>query len=51
MDKGLQVDLATGPLSYAQRRFLLLNKLRPGDGAYNVYWGVRLRGALNVDAL
>ena len=39
------------PLSTAQRRFWLLDRLAPGNPAYNIPAAVRLRGRLDVEAL
>lgn len=41
----------TFPLSFAQERLWILDQLAPGNPAYNIFNGVRLRGALRVDAL
>ena len=39
------------PLSFAQQRLWLLDKIEPGSVAYNVPLAVRIHGALNVAAL
>ncbi|HEX5708647.1 MAG TPA: amino acid adenylation domain-containing protein, partial [Pyrinomonadaceae bacterium] len=39
------------PLSFAQQRLWLLDQLAPGNPFYNVSGGVRLKGALDVEAL
>ncbi|HEX7312964.1 MAG TPA: amino acid adenylation domain-containing protein [Pyrinomonadaceae bacterium] len=39
------------PLSYAQRRLWFIDQLRPGDSFYNMPFALRLRGALDADAL
>jgi hypothetical protein len=42
---------ASLPLSYAQQRLWFLEQLEPGGNTYNVPVGVRLSGALEVEAL
>jgi amino acid adenylation domain-containing protein len=42
---------ASAPLSYAQRQIWVLDQLSPGNPAYNMPYGFRLRGALDVRAL
>ncbi|HSU14717.1 non-ribosomal peptide synthase/polyketide synthase [Longimicrobium sp.] len=39
------------PVTFAQQRLWLLDQLEPGNPAYNLAGGVRLRGALDVPAL
>ncbi|HEX7239095.1 MAG TPA: amino acid adenylation domain-containing protein, partial [Longimicrobiaceae bacterium] len=39
------------PLSFAQQRLWLVDRLEPGSAAYNVPFALRLRGALDVRAL
>ncbi|SNT51314.1 non-ribosomal peptide synthetase [Rhodococcoides kyotonense] len=39
------------PLSYAQRRMWLANKLDPTSAAYNIALALRMSGVLDVDAL
>jgi len=39
------------PLSFAQQRLWFLERLQPGSTAYNMQFGVRIRGPLNKDAL
>jgi amino acid adenylation domain-containing protein len=42
---------ATIPLSFAQERLWFLDRLDPGNGAYNMPLLLRLRGRLDADAL
>jgi amino acid adenylation domain-containing protein len=39
------------PLSFAQQRLWFLDRLQPGTAAYNIAFGLRLRGALDVPVL
>jgi amino acid adenylation domain-containing protein len=39
------------PLSFAQQRLWLVDRMEPGSPAYNIPYALRLRGALDVDAL
>ncbi|MFL6292885.1 MAG: amino acid adenylation domain-containing protein, partial [Thermoanaerobaculia bacterium] len=39
------------PLSFAQQRLWVLDRLEPGSTAYNMPSAIRLRGALDVEAL
>ncbi|MBD1924293.1 amino acid adenylation domain-containing protein [Microcoleus sp. FACHB-831] len=39
------------PLSFAQERLWFLDRLKPGDPAYNIPAAVRLKGALNITVL
>jgi amino acid adenylation domain-containing protein len=39
------------PLSFAQQRLWFIDRLEPGNPAYNVFTGLRLRGRLVVPAL
>src|SRR2546428_6135339 len=39
------------PLSFAQQRLWVLDRLEPGNGVYNLAFAVRLAGALDLDAL
>ncbi|HEX8274264.1 MAG TPA: non-ribosomal peptide synthase/polyketide synthase [Longimicrobiaceae bacterium] len=39
------------PLSFAQQRLWLVDRLEPGSAAYNMPYALRLRGALDADAL
>ncbi|HEU4451637.1 MAG TPA: FkbM family methyltransferase, partial [Longimicrobium sp.] len=43
--------IAPLPLSFSQRRLWFLDQLAPGSAAYNVFGALRLRGALDEDAL
>ncbi|HEU4561203.1 MAG TPA: amino acid adenylation domain-containing protein, partial [Longimicrobium sp.] len=42
---------ATAPLSFAQQRMWLLDRMDPGAATWNIAAPLRLRGALEVDAL
>lgn len=44
-------DPGTAPLSFIQRQVWLVDQLEPGNPAYNLPRGLRLRGRLNVAAL
>src|SRR3954463_7211156 len=44
-------DAASHPLSYAQQRLWVLDQLEPGSAAYNISLALRLKGALDVEAL
>ncbi|MEW5931555.1 MAG: amino acid adenylation domain-containing protein, partial [Gemmatimonadota bacterium] len=39
------------PLSFAQQRLWLMDRIEPGSPAYNMHFALRLRGALDADAL
>lgn len=39
------------PLSFAQQRLWFLDQLSPGNPAYNIPSGIRLRGRLNVEVM
>src|SRR5206468_4376607 len=39
------------PLSFAQQRLWVLDRLAPGNGVYNLAFAVRLDGAVDPDAL
>jgi amino acid adenylation domain-containing protein len=42
---------AAVPLSFAQDRMWTVNQLRGGSPVFNIAWSMRLRGALDVEAL
>lgn len=44
-------DPATAPLSFIQRQMWLIDQLAPGNPAYHLPYGFRLRGALDLAAL
>ena len=44
-------DFAELPLSYAQQRQWFIWKMEPDSPAYNIHVALRLRGALNIEAL
>src|SRR5436309_3110577 len=44
-------DIDALPLSFAQQRLWFLDQLEPGNAFYNMPVAVRLRGALDADAL
>src|SRR4051812_30161089 len=46
-----QADADRQVLSFAQERLWLLNQLDPDSVAYNMTFGIRLRGRLDVGAL
>ena len=39
------------PLSFAQQRLWFLNRMTPDSSLFNIPWAIRLKGALNTDAL
>jgi amino acid adenylation domain-containing protein/non-ribosomal peptide synthase protein (TIGR01720 family) len=39
------------PLSFAQQRLWFLDQLQPGNTAYNLLFGIRLSGSLDIQAL
>jgi amino acid adenylation domain-containing protein len=41
----------TAPLSFAQARLWVLDRMSPGSAAYNMPYPLRIRGAVDVDAL
>ena len=46
-----RADRTSAPLSFVQRQIWVLDQLAPGNPAYNMPYGFRLRGALDVRAL
>ena len=52
-EHGDGVDAGTGgePASFPQQRLWFMDQLSPGGFAYNITGGIRIRGALNVEAL
>lgn len=48
---GADDSLEMLPLSYGQQRLWFLQQMNPGDGAYNVPLGLRLKGQLDWEAL
>ena len=44
-------DPSTAPLSFIQRQMWLIEQLAPGNPAYHLPYGFRIRGALDVAAL
>ncbi len=57
LPEGVQVPLAPVPrdgnlpLSFAQQRLWVIDRLDPGSPAYNIPWAVRLTGALSAGLL
>ncbi|HEY2850501.1 MAG TPA: amino acid adenylation domain-containing protein [Gemmatimonadaceae bacterium] len=47
----LRPDPRTSPLSFVQQQMWLIDQLAPGNPAYNLARGVRLRGRLDIAAL
>ncbi|HVG44059.1 MAG TPA: condensation domain-containing protein, partial [Longimicrobium sp.] len=41
----------TAPLSFAQARLWVLDRMSPGSAAYNMPYPLRIRGAVDVEAL
>jgi hypothetical protein len=39
------------PLSFAQRQIWIIDQMAPGNPAYNMPYGYRLRGSLDLEAL
>ena len=44
-------DRKSAPLSFAQRQMWVIDQMTPGNPAYNLWIGFRLRGRLNLKAL
>jgi len=44
-------DRTTAPLSFAQRQMWIIDQITPGNPAYNLWIGFRLRGQLNLRVL
>jgi len=44
-------EIVAAPMSFAQRRLWMIDRLSPGSSAYNVRHAVRLRGAIDVAIL
>jgi nucleoside-diphosphate-sugar epimerase len=49
--RGARTDGGPAPLSHAQRRMWLMDRLGHGDASYSVPFATRLRGPLDVEAL
>lgn len=47
----VRTNRSVGPLSYPQRQMWVLDQMNPGNPAYNLSIGFRLRGPLQVKAL
>jgi len=47
----MRPDRDTAPLSFAQRQMWVIDQMTPGNPAYNLPYGYRLRGPLDVTAL
>ena len=48
---GLEATMGREPASFPQQRLWFMDQLSPGGFAYNITGGLRIRGALNVEAL
>ncbi|MBW3569781.1 MAG: amino acid adenylation domain-containing protein [Gemmatimonadetes bacterium] len=51
LSAGEMVDAYVAPVSFSQQRLWMLDRMDPGRAAYAVPLALRLRGALDVDAL
>ncbi len=51
LDPNIQALPPPAPLSFAQQRLWFLDRLQPGNPAYNIFFPIRLSGTLNIAAL